>query len=83
MQSEKHWVVKKSFNVILVVSNIANTSVEYFTHLEDSSGSGVFCPKIFGNFWDCIDADPVKIVLGYDVFNPIFEVLTGISIVLI
>jgi hypothetical protein len=48
--------------VVLIVSNIANTTIKYLTHLEDASSCRVLCPEVFWNLWYRVNADSIEVV---------------------
>lgn len=69
--------------MVLVVSDVGDASVENFTHLEYSSCSTVLRPKVFGYFWNSVDADAVEIKLRHDAADPGFEVGSDVGVVLV
>jgi uncharacterized membrane protein len=65
-----HWVVKKTVDVVLVVTNIWVNTIEAFSHLEDSSRLAVLSPEILRYFWDCIDSDTIESVVLDEILDP-------------
>jgi hypothetical protein len=57
---EIHWIIKKSSDMILIITNIVWISIEDFTHLKDTRCLSIFTPKIFGYFRDRVNSNSIK-----------------------
>ena len=67
----------------MIPTNIRRIWVVDFTHLKDTRSCVVLSPKVLGDFGDGVDANTVKTVLGYDAFDPVFEILAHITVALV
>ena len=67
----------------MIIAYVSIVSVEVLTHLENTSGSAVFSPEIFGDFGDRIDTDAIEAILLNKVTNPVLEVAADVGVALI
>jgi len=83
LDGEVHWIVEKTGKMLRVWTNVVWISVKAFSHLENTSSLTVLAPEISFNFWDCVDSDTIELIGIDQVLNPIFKVLSDITIVLV
>ena len=67
---EVHGIIEKSGHMVLVVTNIVWVTIKNFTHLKNASSLSIFTPKIFWNFWNCVNSDSIKSKSVNLLFNP-------------
>lgn len=83
LDGEVHWIVEKTGEIVRVWTNVIWISVKAFTHLENTSSLAVLAPETFFNFWDCVDSDTIELIGIDQVLDPIFKILSNITVTLV
>lgn len=78
-----HRVVEKGSDIVLVWTNIGWVTIEALSHLENTRCSTIFSPEIFTNFWNGINTNTIKLILGNESLNPVLEVASDVRSILI
>jgi hypothetical protein len=78
-----HCIIENSGHMILVITNIIWLSNKNFTDLKNTSSLSIFTPKIFLNFWNCINSDTIKSKSFNLFFDPCLQIFSCIRIALI
>jgi len=83
LDGEVHWIVEKTSKVVLIRGNVAWISVEALSHLENTSSLTELTPELSFDFRDGINSNSIESVGVDQVFNPVFKILSDITIILV